>query len=50
MQPARGQGVFRRLYGHVRTLARAQPEVCGLRLYVERENNRAQQTYLGAVR
>jgi len=43
--PARGQGVFRRLYEHVRTLARAQPGVCGLRLYVERENSRAQQTY-----
>ena len=45
VQPARGQGVFRRLYEHVRTLAREQPEVCGLRLYVERENSRAQQTY-----
>src|SRR5262245_22504047 len=31
VQPARGQGVFRRLYEHLRTLARAQPEVCGLR-------------------
>jgi ribosomal protein S18 acetylase RimI-like enzyme len=42
---ARGQGVFRRLFDHLRTLARAQPEVCGLRLYVERDNTRAQRTY-----
>ena len=32
----RGQGVFRRLFDHLRTLARAEPGVCGLRLYVER--------------
>jgi GNAT superfamily N-acetyltransferase len=44
-QHARGQGVFRRLFDHLCTLARAQPDVCGLRLYVERGNARAQQTY-----
>ena len=42
---ARGQGVFRRLYGHIRDAARAQPDVIGLRLYVEQENLRAQATY-----
>ena len=42
---ARGQGVFRRLFDHLRTLARAEPGVCGLRLYVERDNSRAQKTY-----
>jgi ribosomal protein S18 acetylase RimI-like enzyme len=42
----RGQGVFRALYGHVRSLAKADAGVCGLRLYVERSNQRAQQTYL----
>jgi 4-hydroxy-tetrahydrodipicolinate synthase len=43
---ARGQGVFRRLFEHLRTLARSEPDVCGIRLYVERDNARAQRTYL----
>lgn len=41
----RGQRVFRTLYEHVAAEARRNPEVCGLRLYVERENSRAQQVY-----
>jgi GNAT superfamily N-acetyltransferase len=44
---ARRMGVFRALYGHVERLARQTPGVCGLRLYVESDNMRAQQTYLG---
>ena len=44
---ARRSGVFRALYGHVEQLARATAGVCGLRLYVENDNIRAQQTYLG---
>lgn len=44
--PARRVGVFRALYAHVEAMARANPEVCGLRLYVENENTRAQATYL----
>jgi GNAT superfamily N-acetyltransferase len=43
---ARRRGVFRALYEHVAGLARADREVIGLRLYVERENHAAQQTYL----
>ena len=42
---ARRNGVFRALYRHVEALAKADPNVCGLRLYVERDNERAQQTY-----
>ncbi len=42
---ARRIGVFRRLYAHVRALTETTPGVCGLRLYVERDNLRAQQTY-----
>ena len=42
---ARGQGVFRTLYRHVEALARAEPGVVGLRLYVERANVRAQGVY-----
>jgi GNAT superfamily N-acetyltransferase len=45
-QDARRQGVFRTLYEHVESAARADPQVVGLRLYVEHENHTAQQTYL----
>ena len=41
----RGQGVFRQLHGHIREAARNQPDVIGLRLYVESENHRAQASY-----
>lgn len=43
---ARGAGVYRALHRHVEALARARSDVCGLRLYVERENRRAQQVYV----
>lgn len=43
---ARRAGVFRALYAHVLAAARAEGEaVCGIRLYVERDNHRAQATY-----
>lgn len=42
---ARGQGTFRRLYGHIRDQARREPDVIGLRLYVEQENAKAQAAY-----
>ena len=41
----RRQGVYRRLYEYVRTLAQADPGVCGFRLYVEKDNTVAQATY-----
>jgi ribosomal protein S18 acetylase RimI-like enzyme len=41
----RRQGVFKALYRHVENLARQDPHVCGLRLYVERENFKAQLAY-----
>jgi GNAT superfamily N-acetyltransferase len=41
---ARRSGVFRALYGEVERRARAAGAV-GLRLYVERDNDRARQTY-----
>lgn len=48
----RRKGVFSALFHHVESLARAEPDVCGLRLYVENSNTRAQQTYeaLGMVK
>jgi GNAT superfamily N-acetyltransferase len=42
---ARRNGVFRALFHHVEQLASRDPGVCGIRLYVERENGRAQATY-----
>ena len=42
---ARRQGVFRKLYGHLLTEARAQANVIGVRLYVEHDNAIAQATY-----
>jgi ribosomal protein S18 acetylase RimI-like enzyme len=41
----RRRGLYRVLHEHVRRLAEADPGVCGLRLYVERENAGAQETY-----
>lgn len=48
----RRHGVFSSLYRHVESLARQAPRVCGLRLYVEEQNVRAQSTYesLGMVK
>ncbi|MFO0546896.1 MAG: N-acetyltransferase [Polyangiaceae bacterium] len=41
----RRTGVYRALHEHVVGRARAQGGVVGVRLYVERENTRAQRTY-----
>ena len=40
----RRQGVFRKMYSHIRQLAGEQ-DIAGLRLYVETKNSRAQKTY-----
>ena len=46
VKPAfRRQGVYRGLYGHVKTLARSQKNVIGFRLYVEKDNAAAQKAY-----
>ena len=42
---SRRRGVFRTLYEHVYQAARREPDVIGFRLYVERNNRPAQQTY-----
>ena len=41
----RKHGVFRALYAHIQEMAAAQPDVCGFRLYVEKDNAGAQATY-----
>jgi ribosomal protein S18 acetylase RimI-like enzyme len=42
---ARRTGVFRALFHHVERLAREDGTVCGIRLYVAGDNERAQATY-----
>ncbi len=42
----RRQGVFRELYEEARQRAKEDESVCGCRLYVETENQAAQQVYL----
>ena len=44
-EDARRGGVFRALFEYIQAQAMADPTVIGLRLYVERDNHRAQQTY-----
>lgn len=42
----RGQGIYRKLYGFViNKAAQAQDDVCGFRLYVEKENTPARKVY-----
>lgn len=42
---ARRTGVYTALHRAVRRRAQGAPDVCGLRLYVERDNTAAQETY-----
>lgn len=44
-QQYRRQGLYRKLYQRVKTLAEAEDNVCGFRLYVEHDNHVAQETY-----
>ena len=44
-ESARRQGVFRRLFEHLLDAARQEPNVIGVRLYVEHDNHVAQETY-----
>lgn len=41
----RGRGLYSNMYQFVKTLAAAEADVCGFRLYVERENRRARFVY-----
>jgi ribosomal protein S18 acetylase RimI-like enzyme len=40
----RRQGIFRKMYNHIKELA-VEQDIAGLRLYVETRNSRAQKTY-----
>ena len=41
----RGEGIFKALYNHVKNICDNDDSICGIRLYVERENYLAQKTY-----
>ena len=43
----RRKGVYRTMYEHILTLTRDRSDICSIRLYVERTNIIAQQTYKG---
>ena len=42
---ARGQGVYRRLYEHLKSRVEATPRLMGIRLYVDKRNAAAQRVY-----
>ena len=42
----RRRGVFSALYKHLEHMAKDHPDCCGIRLYIEKHNKRAQKTYL----
>ncbi len=41
----RGDGVFRALFDHLEAVAREDARICGIRLYVDRRNEKAQSVY-----
>lgn len=41
----RGQGIFKKLYNHIKEMCDKDENICGIRLYVEFENHNAQRTY-----
>ena len=42
----RGQGVFRALFSHIKEIGEAEVDCCVIRLYMERENETARESYL----
>ncbi|UCC29957.1 MAG: GNAT family N-acetyltransferase [Phycisphaerales bacterium] len=42
---SRNRGVFRAIYEHIHALASKRPDVCGVRLYVHRDNRTAIEVY-----
>ena len=45
MPAFRRQGIYRDLYGYVRKMAEERGGVCGFRVYVEKDNVSAKETY-----
>ncbi len=42
---SRRQGVYSAMHNHIMRLAKSDPAVCGVRLYVDRDNKAARSTY-----
>ena len=45
MREYRGRSIYGRMYDFVKSLADERGDVCGFRLYVEKDNERAQRVY-----
>ena len=45
LEEYRGKGVFKTLFQFIEREAKSRKDVCGLRLYAEKENERAKETY-----
>jgi ribosomal protein S18 acetylase RimI-like enzyme len=41
----RGQGVYKEMYNHIQQLVETDPDLKGIRLYVDKTNEAAQETY-----
>src|SRR5271170_5240238 len=41
----RGKGVYKKMYNHIRQLVEGDPDLKGIRLYVDKTNEVAQETY-----
>jgi GNAT superfamily N-acetyltransferase len=41
----RRKGIFRKLYAHIQTMALSETDIGGIRLYVDKSNQKAQRTY-----
>ena len=41
----RNQGVFKTMYEHVKSIAKSNPNIAGIRLYVDNSNKPAQEVY-----
>lgn len=41
----RGKGVYKQLYSHIKNQVENSPDLVGIRLYVEKENTKAQAVY-----
>ncbi|MBL7846481.1 MAG: GNAT family N-acetyltransferase, partial [Cyclobacteriaceae bacterium] len=45
--PWRNKGVFKKMYGHIHQLVDSDPDLKGIRLYVDKTNQTAQKVYTG---
>jgi L-amino acid N-acyltransferase YncA len=43
--PHRGKGVYKKLYLHIQQMIEADPDICGIRLYVDKTNLAAKEVY-----